>query len=206
MFESFLFALTVSIDAFITGFSYGVSKIKIPFLSALFLNSISTGMIFLSLTVGNILKQYIDQKVLPLICFLFLFIIGMIRLSDSLIKNYIQRKGKYQSEVDFTLFNLKFILKVYSSPLIADQDLSKNLSLKESISLGFALSLDGTLVGLGAALTTASYLYILVFTFSIGFMLTILGHFLGDRIGKKTTFDPSFISGILLLILAFSKL
>lgn len=206
MLEAFLFALTVSMDSLITGFSYGFSKIKIPFISALSLNSIAAMMIAFSLTIGSFLKQYIDSRILPLFCFMLLFIIGIIRLSDGLIKNYIQRKGNYQNEVDFTLFNLKFILKVYSSPLIADQDFSKILSFKESISLGFALSLDGTLVGLGAALTSVSSIEIIFLTFIIGLLLTLIGHFLGNKIGKKMQFDPTFIGGILLILLAFSKL
>lgn len=206
MLEAFLFALTVSIDALITGFSYGVSHIKIPLRSTFLLNFISTFMIALSFALGSFLKQYIHPKVLPIFCFAFLFLIGLIRLLDGLIKNYIKRKGTYQKEASFSFLNLRFILHVYSSPISADIDASKTLSLKESLSLGLALSLDGILIGVGASLTSISYLEILLLTFLMGLFLTLMGHFLGTKIERKLSFDPTFLGGILLLLLAFSKL
>lgn len=206
MLQAFLFALTVCMDTFITGFSYGVSKIKISLLPAIVLNCICSGMIFISLCFGNLLKSYMPSTILPICSFIFLFIMGLIRFSDGIIKNYIKKKGPLQNQVQFSIFNLKFILHVYTKPESADLDLSKHLSIKESISLGLALSLDGLFIGIGAAFASVDLIFILLLTFVLGFLLLILGLLIGKKVQKKMKIDMTFIGGILLIILAFLRL
>ncbi len=206
MLQTFLFTLTVCIDTFITGFSYGVSKIRIPILSATMMNLICSLMIGISLCLGNILKAYLPVEILPICSFILLFILGIVRLSDGLIKNYIKRKGPLENQVQFSFLNFKFILHVYTKPESADLDFSKHLSLKESISLGIALSLDGLLIGFGAALAEVKVIETIVMTFLLGFILLIMGLWIGESVQKRIKMDLAYLGGIFLIILALSRL
>jgi Domain of unknown function DUF. len=83
---------------------------------------------------------------------------------------------------------------------------SKILKLKEASSLSVALSLDGLAVGFGAALANANSIQIVAFSLISDMLAVMLGGFLGNKIAEKISFNLSWLSGIMLMILAFLKL
>lgn len=200
---SIILGLSVCMDSLLACFSYGASSIKIPITSLFIINFICTTTIGISLCIGTALKNWIPLQILPIIRFSVLFLMGCIRLLDGFIKTYIKKHGQLQNHVSFSLFNLHFILNVYSSPEKADSDASQELTSKEAVSLGIALSLDGLVIGIGAALTHLSVPFTILITFLIGMIFSFLGYILGKKIASKLPFDFTFLSGICLLFLAF---
>jgi len=206
MLEALIIAATLSADAFAASFAYGSSKIKIPMSSVQVINFICTGTLGLSLLIGTFVKQYIPSSITIAICFTILFISGLIKLLDSIIKSFIKKHSNFNKKIKFSMFDIKFIIRLYANPEDADVDLSKTLSPLEAVPLAIALSLDGLAVGFGAALGNANLLATCLFSLITNTAAVILGCYIGNRIAQKAQFDLSWLSGVVLIILAFLKL
>jgi putative sporulation protein YtaF len=204
--ESLLLAFILSFDSFIASFAYGTNKIKIPLTSTIIISIISSLTFSLSLFLGKLLKPHIPINLTKLICFSILLILGLIKLFDSSIKSYIQNKKVMPKEIIFSFLNMNFILTVYADPKKADINKSRNLSPKEALSLAIAISLDGLALGFSVALIKTNIIIILALSLIACFLSVIIGSYLGNIIAKKTTNNYSWISGVLLIILAFSKI
>jgi len=204
--EALILASSLSLDAFTVGFAYGSNKIKIPFLSVQIINIICGIMVGVSFLAGNILKNYIPNWVTVLICFVILIILGIFKILDSFTKSVIRKHKNFNKNIKFSFLNFKFILNLYAAPEEADVDSSKILSPVESIALGVSLSLDGLAVGFGAAMGNVNGLAVFIFSFLTNAFAIMLGCYIGGKIAKKISFDLSWLSGVILIALAFSKL
>ena len=204
--EALILVIALSIDAFVASFAYGTNKIRIPFLSTIIISAICSGILALSLIIGSVLSDFINANITIAIGFVIMFLLGIIKLFDSSIKTLIRKNKNFKKEYKFTLFSLNFILNVYADPEKADMDRSRLLSPVEAVSLAIALSLDGAIAGFGAGLLSGSIIQTVLFSFVIGACFIIAGYRLGNHISKKLSFDMSWISGILLILLAFLKL
>ena len=58
MLESILLVSSICIDSFVASIAYGTSKIKIPPISALIINLVSTCTLGISLLLGAIVKKF----------------------------------------------------------------------------------------------------------------------------------------------------
>ncbi len=204
--EAILLVVALSIDAFVASFAYGTSKIKVPILSTITISVICSSALTIALIIGSIFSPYLDKSITNEVFFVILFLLGIIKLFDSSIKALIRKNKNFNKEYKFCLSNLNFILNIYANPEKADVDSSKLLSVKEAVTLAIALSLDGVIAGFGAGLSNAYWFEILTYSFIIGTVFIMLGHYIGQQIAKKITFDISWMSGLLLVILAFLKL
>lgn len=193
-------------DAFAAGFSYGVDKVKIPPLSAIIVALISDFVLILSLFFGNIFKTYIPPSLTTTLSFTILFTLGIIKLFDSSIKKKIREKRFHRKELHVTMKNLRFILTVYARPEEANTRDIEVLSPSEALSLGLALSLDSAAAGLGAASGAGVLPLTALLTFFIGISAVSGGCLIGRKLSAKSDFNFSMIGGVLLLLLAFSKL
>jgi len=138
--------------------------------------------------------------------FSILFIIGIIKLFDSITKSIIRKHTELHKEIKFSVFNFKFILRLYADPEAADIDVSKSISPKEASWLALSLSLDGIAVGFGAAMMGVNGLTLVLFTLFIGFMALFLGSRVGNRCADKLKFNISWVAGVMLIGLAFMQL
>ena len=204
--EAAILASSLSLDALTAGFAYGSNKIKIPFLSVQIINLICSGFTGLALLFGAILKDYIPHGLTIGICFTILFVLGIIKLMDGITKTIIRKYSNLKKELKFSIFNFKFILKLYADPEAADVDHSKSISPMEAASIAIALSLDGIAVGFGAALGNVNGLYVFLFSLITNAVAIIAGRRLGEKIATKIPFNLSWLSGVILIALAFSKL
>jgi len=195
-------ALSVSIDAFLVSFAYGCKKIKLPQASLHVINLICTGAIALSFLVGSQIMQHIPGWVSQVLSFSILFIIGIIKLFDSITKSIIRKHTELNKEINFSLFNFKFILRLYADPEAADMDVSKSISPKEASWLALSLSLDGVAVGFSAAMMGVNGLALILFTIFMGFAALLLGSGLGNRAADKLRFNISWVAGVMLIGLA----
>lgn len=204
--EALLLVVALSADTFAASFAYGTNKIKIMMSSTLIINGICTLALTLSLVLGNLLRPILSNEITRTVSFTVLFVLGMSKLFDSTIKAYIRKYNKFEHELHFSFLYLRFILNVYADPKIADVNESNSLSPMEALSLAIALSFDGFAVGLGAALVEINVWYIIILSFIIGILAIVVGSFIGNLISKKISMNISWLSGILLLVIAFLKI
>ena len=106
----------------------------------------------------------------------------------------------------FRALHFQFFLSVYADPCKADADASKSLSVPESVCLALAMSLDGAAAGFGAALGNLNPVAVLFFSLLFGFTAIQGGFLLGNRLAQKTHFSVDWLSGALLILLAFLRL
>ncbi len=206
IFEAMALAWALSLDAFVASFAYGSKKIKIPFRSVQTINLICTGITAVALVSGGFIKRFIPGEWTLLISFGALLILGMVKLMDSVTKAIIRKHSHLHKQLKFSMFNFKFILSLYADPEKADVDGSKTLSPTEAISLAIALSLDGITVGLGAAIGNVNGLAVILSSLFTNTLAVVLGSFIGNKAADTVNFDLSWLSGVILIVLAFSKL
>lgn len=204
--EALILASALSVDALIACFAYGSRGIRIPVRSVITITLVCGGILLISLLIGRWSAPYIAERFIKIICFATLFLLGVTRIFDSSLKNWIRKKEDMSEKLRFSVFNLNFILNIYANPHIADIDRSRTLSAGEAAALSVALSLDGAFAGIGAGLMGSNLLLtVLIFLlFTVGAVL--LGCRLGNRLASKISFDVSWLSGVLLIILAFIKI
>lgn len=102
--------------------------------------------------------------------------------------------------------HLNFILHVYADPPAADIDASCTLSVREAFTLALALSIDGLAVGFGTALSSISMMPVMLLSLSLGLLAVKSGAMLGNHLSRALPFDLSWVSGALLIFLAFLRL
>ena len=206
MIESLLLVLSLCIDSFVASIEYGTSKIKIPILSAIIINLICTATLALSLFVGSIVKDFLPGRVPILLGFFLLMAIGIYRLFEYIFKACITKHSNSDKPLTFKLFDFKFVLQVYADEIKADFDKSKYLNSKEAFYLALALSLDSLAVGFGSSLCNINYFQTLLLCFIIGLLCVLIGVFIGRKFAEKMHLELSWLSGVLLIILAILRI
>lgn len=204
--EALMLVSALSLDAFAASFGFGTEKIKIPFSSTMIISTICSLLLTVSLLAGSYVKQLIPQNVTIIISFTILLILAIMRLLDSYIKNLIKKSYSNKADIKFKFMSFEFILNIYADSTIADKDNSRTLSAAEAASLAVALSLDGIAAGFGAGISHVSYIEIIFFSFLTGILAVTLGSFIGRKIANKTELNLSWLSGVVLILLAVSKL
>lgn len=204
--EALLIVTALSMDAFVSSFAYGANKIKMPFLSIAVINLVCCSILALSLLFGNIVRSFLPGNVTIAICFAILFCLGLSKIFDSAVKAFIRKRSKFRKKIQFSAFNLAFILNIYANPEDADTDSSRVLSPFEAVYLAVALSLDGLAVGFGAGIANTSPLLLITFSLVTNMLAVMLGHHLGNKVAQKLSLDFNWISGVMLIFLAVMKL
>lgn len=206
MLQSFLLVISLFIDTFVTSMAYGADKIKIPFSSGLLINATCSFFLAISLLFGSAIKVFIPESISPFISFSLLLILGIYRLFESFFKNSIKKYSNIGHPLTFKLFDFKFVLEIYADEIKADYDNSKLLSIKEAFYLAVALSLDSLTVGFGCSLGNVNLVETVLLSFFIGAIFLILGGYLGRHFAKTTNINLSWLSGAMLILLAFLKI
>lgn len=204
--ETLVLVTAVSVDAFVASIAYGTNRIRIPLSSVMVINGVCCAMLGLSLVAGALIRPFFPAGLTKALCFALLFLLGALKLWDSTLKAYIRRRKTLHKKLAFSFLSLNFILDIYANPEEADCDRSKTLSPAEAASLAVALSIDGLAVGFGAALGNSNILEALLFSLLINTAAVIAGSGIGNKIAEKLSLDLSWLSGLLLMVLAFLKL
>ena len=127
------------------------------------------------------------------------------RITPSL-KALIRRHRELHRQWQFSAFHFRVILNIYANPEQADQDRSGVLSVGEATALAVALSLDSLTVGVGAGLDQTPVFAAVLISFVLGLAAILLGRWLGDKLMRGLQIEVSWISGLMLLVLAGLKL
>ena len=199
--EMMLFLCAISLDNLFVGMSYGMEKIKMPFFSIFTMNIISVSVLFVSFLIGHFFSSILNE-ISKMIGFLCLFLLGCFKLFDCLLKHYFKKREN--NLIEFRFFH--FLISIYMDPKSADEDFSKTLSVKESISLAFILSLDGVGAGVGGGILYSKYGMLCFFAFFFGVFFIYLGKIMGSFLSKRVCFDLNWVSGVVFILLAFLKI
>lgn len=204
--ETLLLVFTLSLDAFVASIAYGANKIKIPFLSLIIINIMCSVFLALSIFLGCQIKKIIPENIAIVFSFSILFLLGVYYLFESIVKSYLEKNLESKEKVKIKLFDIYFVIDVYIDETKADFNHSKILESKEALYLATALSLDSLAVGFGSSLVSINYLHVIVLSFAMGMVSIWSGSFLGKKIIEITKVNLSWLSGIMLIILAILKL
>ena len=201
--EAAAIAASLSADSLAAGFAYGSKKIRIPMLSLQIINLICCGVIGAAMILGHVARPMLSEGVAAGIAFAVLFCMGLIKLADGIVKNLIKRRA-LDRKINFSMFDVQFILHLYATPEAADADRSAHLSVGEAVALALALSIDGMAVGFAAVLAGVNPWALLAWSFVANTVMLVLGQRLGQRLARK--FDISWLGGVVLILLAFWQL
>lgn len=133
--------VAVSLDSFGVGMTYGLRKIKVLFLPLLIIMSCSGLMVFIAMTIGNIISIYISSDITSIIGGVILILLGLFMLCSTFLKgnkSFSNRIFAHQS--------------VITSPQKVDKDCSGTIQFNEAIVLGSALAMDAFGAGFGASM------------------------------------------------------
>jgi len=163
--------------------------------------------------LGKTLSGILSKDLSNFIGVGILFIMGIwIILQSIMKKNESPCKKEFVKTgtlLKIAIKSLGITIQVIRNPIEVDLDKSGTIDLRESILLGFALSLDAIGVGIGSALAGCQSILI---PFAVGlFQLIFLytGLFIGNRITAYNRINKKIISiapGILLMALGISRL
>lgn len=204
--EAIILALALSVDCFGASLAYGADRIRISFANALLIDLSGCLILGLSLFLGILAGGQIPASVTQGASFLILFILALEKLLESSIHAWIRKCSPDTPAVEFRLFSFRFLLRVLCDSTNADADCSKTLSVKEALTLSLALSLDGIAAGISAGLCESFRIPVFLL---FSFLFSLAALLLGSRIGNRAAKDGrhlSWISGIILLALAFARL
>ncbi|WP_438565474.1 manganese efflux pump [Clostridium sp.] len=194
------------IDSFASSIAYGSENITIKTSRIVLINFFSTLILGISIFFGSFLEDFLPNGLPSKISFCIFFSLGIYKLFEILIKKYFKKYSLHKQPLKFKLFDINFALNVYLDEKCADFDNSKYLSLKESFYLALALSLDSLAIGFGIGLYDINFFSLLFFSFIFGVISFKFGGFLGRKLKTKKNINLSWLSGLILILIAFTKL
>lgn len=200
-----LLVVALSVDVFLASMVCGTEHIEIPRKTALCISIICSGVLFLSLAAGNLLNGILRKETAAILGFVGLLAVGIYKLAEYGIKAYMKKHKSFCKHVKITFSQVQFILSIYNNPIEADKDRSATMSAAEGVFLALAMSLDGFFGGLGASFLGMNTWITTLVSLMLGYVAVEAGGYLGRHIALYSKKDFSWVSGLLFVILAFSR-
>ncbi|MDE7197783.1 MAG: manganese efflux pump [Lachnospiraceae bacterium] len=201
-----IFLTAVSLDSLTAGFSYGTKKVHVEVLSLLLLACVPSVFITAAGSIGSLIGSLFPAGVLPFLSFSILFVIGSIKLLESLIRYLAKKHPGLIGSRGCKIKQVNIIFTVYLSPEEANRTDLQVLSAKEALLLSLALSLDSVLVGMAFSASAIPRMTLLFSAVIFNLFLFLAGYALGRLLSHILRIDLSWLSGLCLLLLAFRAL
>lgn len=201
MLPIFLLVTAVCVDAFAVSLAYGANHIKIPLKSAVVIAGIGTFFLSISILAAGAIEAFVSPFVCRTVSFGILFFMGIGILLQDKLKNLVKRK----KQLHIKKSAINNMLEVYLDETKADFDKSMELTTKEALYLAVALSLDSLIAGLGGGMEIYNRWMAILSAFFVGLFAVLGGSYIGKKVANKVNIDLSYISGTLLIILAFMR-
>lgn len=196
LFSSMLFAVSASLDAFIVGITYGIRRIHISFAQNLIVSLITLTGTIISIALGLKLAPLLPAGAATLAGSAILILLG----GYYIVKYLIQTLRNYFDKCKLPPGEMR-------KASAEDENRKNTLSIKETVLLGAALSVNNMGIGIGASIAGLT----LVPTAILTLLFSLLFLYLGNRLGKirllriaDNLADP--ISGLLLIGLGIYEL
>ncbi|MBP3603314.1 MAG: manganese efflux pump [Lachnospiraceae bacterium] len=188
--EFLLLIFALSLDTYTAGISYSMGKVRVSFLSLLLISAVSGFMLTLSFTMGKFIIPFIPSSYLKFFSFFLLFLLALYKLYDAFSE-------KLTSPGPLTTNSI--------SRKVNTKDLHI-LSPREAIYLSLLLSIDSLSAGIGSMAPLIPVILIFLLSAFMHFCALYLGLITGRFISYKSSSNFSFLSAILLFLLAFFRL
>ena len=206
IFPALFLGLAANLDNLGVGISYGVQKIRVPFLSNFSIAFLSGIITMISVLTGHLLSQYI--AVAGELGATMIVIIGIwVMVHKTSTSNSLPVAIPVMKTYSVPIKAFSCVVQITKEPSVADFDANGIISTKEAMVLGLTLSFNCIATGVGAGLTGMDPLSssISVFIFS---MVSIS---VGYLIGWKTASDrfehlSQVISGAVLILIGIYEL
>ena len=205
MFHILVLVLALCMDTFVASMAYGANKVYITWEKIVAMNAVCSGCLGIALAAGSILDDLVPETMTRTVCFISLFLLGIVKLLDYFIEKYINRHVSLHKGITFSFSGLRVIVNIYGDPMAADWDHSQSLSWKEVLFLSFAMSIDSLIAGALSAFLEIPVGLTMGTAFIMGILVMAAGLFLGRKLAARCKCDLSWISGVLFMILAVTK-
>ena len=205
MFHILVLVLALCMDTFVASMAYGANKVHITWEKIVVMNAICSGCLGIALVAGSVLDGLVPESMTRMVCFISLFLLGVVKLLDYNIKKYINRHVSLHKGITFSFSGLRIIVNIYGDPMAADWDHSQSLSWKEVLFLSFAMSIDSLIAGALSAFLEIPVGLTMGTALIMGIVMMYAGLFLGKKLASRCKCDLSWISGVLFMILAVTK-
>ena len=175
------FAITLSIDSFGVGLTYGIRNIKIGIKPKLVLFCISFFITLISVSIGIFIFNFMPNWLPQILGSILLVFMGLWIIFANILKD----------------------------PSLSDADNSQTIDSKEAISLGLAMSADSLICGVSFSMISGFSLIFPILTAVFQLLFLSVGIILGKKIKSIKFFSPTIwnrISVILLILFGISKL
>lgn len=209
--NAFILAMSASLDSLGVGITYGIKKTKISFFSILILFILSLLITSISTILGNILSSYVSTTFTTILGSLMLCSIGFFIIYNAINSN---RKtlssNKVVTNMEYNIFIkcLGITINIIKNPITSDFDKSNKIDIKESIFLGFALSLDSISIGFAGSTIGINFMIFSLFISLFQILFLSIGMFLGKKISQISKLPSNIwnlISGTILIFIGISK-
>lgn len=186
-----LIGLAANLDNLGIGIAYGVRSTKIPFLSNLIIAIIGMLITYLSVSLGSWIGTHISRDIANLSGGILVILIGAWTIWTDIKKSFFDfQKHKRSNQLQ----------QILENPEKADTDKNQVISLKESVLLGSALSLNCLGMGFGGGITGIPPLWSGLSVGLISFMTIKIGICMGLKISNSWINKYSNILAGLLLV------
>ena len=188
-----LIGAATSADIFAAAVGIGASKIKLPIISSLAAAIKGAAVLWRASSVSGAAAAAISSPAAAIAARCILAAMGLREIFGECIKKH------FSSPKEALSFRL------ISDGAAADSDRSRSISVREALVMGFALSADSAVSGLGAGL--GGLRGILIFPVSLiwGFAFIRLGYHTGIKLSARTcgrSIPAGAVSGVILILLA----
>lgn len=177
--NALILAISSSIDSLGIGITYGLKKTKLYKIDKLILFAVSIILTLISGLIGNYLKNILSTNICEFIGSSILICMGIF-----------------------------IIIQTNEKELSFDLDNSNDISYKEALLLGLALSIDSLCIGIGAGTIGINIYVFSILTAILQYLFLSLGNFLGINLINFKFIPQSVwtkISGILLILIGLFK-
>lgn len=201
IFPILFFGLAANLDNLGIGISYGVRKVRIPFLSNFFIALLSGLVAALSVLTGELLSRAIDWANIAgsvLLMAIGLWVAWPKQAKELALPVSVPVSKTYS--VPVKPFGL--LIEITKDPSLADLDANGFISSKEAIVLGLTLSFNCIATGVSAGLTGLAPIPVALSVFLFSMAAISTGYITGWRsAAQRFEHSAQFISGALLILI-----
>lgn len=213
-------AFAVSLDGFGVGFTYGLRSIRFPWWSLLVVVSLSMLTISFAMVVGQQLIYLLSPQGAHAAGAGILIVVGAwaivnhVRNKNSSIEEDLDNESENTEVVSrvgtilhVEIKKLGLVVQILRKPSVADVDRSGEISVKEALLLGIALSMDGFGAGIGASLIGFPTLVTAVTIGGMNLLFILSGMKIGLKYADLDVLKKlSYLPGAVLILIGIAKM
>ena len=201
-----LLALALSFDCLGVGFSYGLRHMILPWYGVIIICACSGAVLAISMLFGRWLGQFVSPGLVRFFGAGLLIGLGIYMLSKS-VRELVQEEEEGRPLLQWEIARFGIIIQILKEPHRADLDRSGQISGKEAVWLGLALSLDSFGAGIGMAWMGYSPFLTSICTAISTCMCLWLGLYLGEHAGERLSSKKmKLMPGCLLIFIGLVRL